>query len=151
MRGFISCAKRVADAHAVERATAEVFDDDVGRLHQVRIHGARFGMLQVQRHAQLVTKPVERGDRNIVFMLAGERASLGAEVGRIGAAAIAAADRVLDLDDLGAETRQQQRGERAGERGGQIEDRDVFQGSVFHRRCNMATFSIFGSLKIASV
>ena len=76
-------------------------------------------MFQVECHAQLVTKPVKRRDRNIVFMLPGERASLGAQVGRVGAAAIRAG-RVLDFDNRSAETRQQQRGERAGQRRGQM-------------------------------
>ena len=115
----------VADAQTLERATAEIFDDHVGGLHQVGIHAARFGMLQVQRHAQLVAKPVERGDGNIVFMPPRQSSSLRTQVGRIGAAAIASADRVLNLDDLGSETREQQSGEGAGEGRGQIEDRDV--------------------------
>ena len=105
--------KCVAGAQALQRASAEIFDDDVGGLHQVGIHAARFGMLQVERHAQFVAKPVESGNGNIVFMLPRERPAFRAQVGRIGAAGIASADRVLDLDDLGAQTRQQQRGERA--------------------------------------
>ena len=123
--------KCVARAQAIQRAAAEVFDDDVGGLHQVGINAARFGMLQVQRHAQFVAKPVESGDGNIVVMLARERSSFGAQIGCIGAAGIASADGVLDLDDLGSQSRQQQSGERAGQRRGQIENRDVFKRSIF--------------------
>ena len=75
-------------------------------------------MLQIQRYAQLVAKPVERGDGNIVFMLPCKSSALGAEIRRIRAAGIAAADRVLDLDDLGSQACQQQRGKRAGQSGG---------------------------------
>src|SRR5271170_3086214 len=85
-------------------------------------------MFQVQRDAQLVAKAVEGGDGNIVGMLARKRASFGAEVGRVGAAGVASADGVLNLDDFGPEAGEEQRCEGTGKRSGEIEDRDVFKG-----------------------
>ena len=110
--------ERVAGAEALQRAPAEIFDDHVGGLYQVGINPPRFGMFQIQRHTQLVAKPVESGHGNIVGMPARERPAFRSKVGRIGAAGIAAADRVLDLDDLGPQARQQQRGERTSQRRG---------------------------------
>ena len=77
--------ERIADAEPVERARAEVLDDDVGLAQQVGEHVARAGLLQVERDAVLAAKPVQRRHRDIVGSRAAERRRRRAR-GRAGSA-----------------------------------------------------------------
>ena len=58
-RGLMVAGEAVADAKPIERAGAEVLDDDVGLAEQVREHRARVGMFQVQGDAVLPAEAVE--------------------------------------------------------------------------------------------
>lgn len=89
----------------IQRAAAEVFDDDVGLSHQVRVDGAGVRVLEVQRHTQLIAQAIESGNGNIVFRFPTESGSVWAKVGSVGSATVTTR-RVLNLDHFGAQPSQ---------------------------------------------
>ena len=69
IRGFIVPANVVADAETIDRAGAEVLDDDVGRGEAGRRRSrARVGMLQVERGPELAAKAVQRRRRHVIVV-----------------------------------------------------------------------------------
>jgi hypothetical protein len=99
---------RCADAH--------VFDHDIRAVDQVEEKGASLWVLQVQFDALLVA--IQRHEvRRLVIVE--RRSPLARHV---------AAARGLDLDDLGAVVSKHGRRERAGERVGEIDDRQPLEG-----------------------
>ncbi len=127
--GIYLARKVVTDAEPFHGAAAGIFDHDVGLPDQVRIDSPGLRVLQIQSYAQLVTEPVQGGNGNIVFEFTGEFGAVLAEVGRIGSATVTSSG-IFDLDHFGAKARQNERGERSGERDGQIKDGDSIKGFV---------------------
>ena len=104
----------VADAEAVEHARAERLEQHVGVADQPQQHLLAGGRLEVDPDRALA--PVERQEQGA----AGAR--LGALVVRRRPADVVAEPGVLDLDHVGAEVREQQRAEPAGQQSRQVED-----------------------------
>jgi len=102
------------EAHAVERAGAEVLDHHVGDLDQLFQHFLAFGRLGVQRQRTLVA--VELGEV--------ERVGVG-DVAQLVARDIART-RAFDLDHVGAEPGQHLGAGGTGLDMGEVDDLDVF-------------------------
>ena len=118
--------KRVADAEPVERARAEVLDDDVRLPNKIGEHLAAPRLFQIEGDAVLAAQPVQRRHRDVVFAFATEGHPVRSEIGRVLPAGIRCAG-VLDLDDASAESGQQEGSERPGQSVSEIEDRETGQ------------------------
>ncbi len=108
------------EAHAVERARAEVLDQHVGLLDQLLQHRLAFGLLGVQRQRALVAvehREVQRVDVGNVAQLRAR------DVARAGA---------LDLDDVRTEPREQLGARRTGLDMGEVDDLDAGERLVAH-------------------
>jgi hypothetical protein len=107
-----------AEAHAVQRAGAEVLHQHVRFLDELLQHGLAFGLLGVQRERALVA--VEHGEvervhiRNVAQLRARDVTGAGA----------------LDLDDVGAEPGQHLRAGRARLHMREVDDLDAVEGFV---------------------
>ena len=106
----------VTEAELVEHADAEVLHDHVGVADQFAQRVPVGLLLEVEHDAAL--RAVDAGEVAAVVMLGvalRERAAVAGEV----------ALRRFDLDHVGAEVGEQHRAERAGQRGGEVDDADV--------------------------
>lgn len=122
----------MADAEPRHHAGAVVVDHDVRLPDQTGQDVAGLGVLQVERDALLVAAAQEHRHGHVVVAVAAQRQPVRAEIGGVVAGGVAAGQRVLHLDDPGAEPGQQQRRVRSGQRGGQIDHRAAGEQAVSH-------------------
>ena len=113
----------LADAEAVHHAGAEALHDHVGSRRQAEKRLTSQGILEVQGERALV--PIDRVEHRGV--LVDERRH---------PAHVVAASRVLDLDHIRAEVREQQGAERSGKQSREIEDSNVVE--CRHGRASVA-------------
>ena len=126
----------IAEAEPVHRAGAEILDDDVGSERKLSRRRLAVLGLQVERDALLVA--VHRAERAVVVGLAPHPERI-------------AAVRRLDLDDLGAQVRQQHAGERPADIAGEFEDLDAVEGAGAHGRSSFAAGHAATGLNFGSV
>ncbi|GIU89888.1 MAG: hypothetical protein KatS3mg010_0987 [Acidimicrobiia bacterium] len=114
----------------LQRARAEVLDDDVGGLREPAEHCLPVGGAQVDRHA-LAAAPLDRPEERVgPVVRLDERTDLAHEV---------AAARLLDLHDLGALFPEERRAERRGDPRAEIEDADAGERSAHSAPCSRFT------------
>ena len=108
------------EAVAGEPADLEVLDDDVGLAGELADEGLPVGLREIDGDGQLAAVAGE------VIRRLGRLAAGGvAQVRRPPGAGVVAAARLLDLDDGGAEIREQLRAPWSREDAGEVEDRQV--------------------------
>src|SRR5690606_605224 len=109
---------------------APVLDEDVGRGDQVGEHRRALRVLQVEGDRELPPGAIQRADRHVVVVPLVDGDPVTAEVRRVPPGRVARAAGALDLDDPGAEAREEQRGVRPGKGTGDVEDGETVERAL---------------------
>jgi hypothetical protein len=127
-QAWVQGAQRlVAEAHLLHPARRLVLGDHVCAPDHVEEHGLALRALEIERHALLVRVEEE------------EVAAVDARLLRAAVTARLAPAGLLDLDDVGAEPREQLRARGAGFELGEVEHADAVQRGAHGR--NLITFA----------